>query len=169
MVKLGTAYPTDEVVFFTRSGYELLEVAIRGVEEELTAVGRDIGESVASGGDTFHDNFDFDEGTRMQRLLHTELAALRAIRAHSVILEGDDKRSIDLHLGKHVVMEYLDSDGEIDFVVGDYLSFQAEEGKANIVSYKAPLAIAVKGRQVGDEVIATIKDENVKFVIIGIT
>lgn len=109
--------------------------------EELGQRMRDIcqqmGESCRQGAETSHDNFAFEEGTRLIRLWSERIRYLSDIRNQAVVVEPE--RTLRVGFGK-TAMCVNETTGQIEiYKIGSYVHFLEVPGVTTI-SYDSPLA-----------------------------
>ncbi|MBU1038817.1 GreA/GreB family elongation factor [Patescibacteria group bacterium] len=146
-----------------------LEKKILEILEEIKKIGEKIGESCESGADTWHDNFDYEEGMRQMHMVSSHLKQLTNIRNKSKIItptKSNDKVSI----GKTVVC--LINDEEFSYTISSYMLLEenepAEKNNKKI-SYISPMAKLLINHSIDDTYEGVINGKIKKLKIISIS
>lgn len=134
------------------------------LEQAILDLGPEFHDALNQSSETWHDNAPFDVLRDRQSVLQAELQNLKAIVFNSAI--SLPKPTWDeVSIGAYVSVENTRTKKlSTYYIAGDWtLRSGTKERDAIVISTKAPLAQAVLGRRVGDEV--KFKDE---LVITGI-
>lgn len=145
---------------FLEKDYHLLEEKIEKILAEIARIGSEIGESCDET-ETFHDNFDYEEGGRQQKMWTNHLRSLRYIKEHAEIIK-DNKDSQCVSIGREVTVK---QDGKeiITKIIGSYSTFSDTE-----ISYNSPLAKIIMGKKAGEKVEGKIHGKHSLFEILSI-
>ena len=143
--------------FFLEEDHVLLINKMNDVLLELKRLGDEIGDS-CSESETFHDNFDYEEGGRQQRMWTEHLMRLRDIKENSEIIKVNNSNDC-VGIGKKVTLK-SDSGEVITKKIGSYMTFSDDN-----LSYRSPLAKILIGKKIGEEVKFLNKHELKIFVI----
>ncbi len=133
--------------FFTEPDYLLLLGKINKIREEIRRLGEEIGES-CSESETFHDNFDYEEGTRQKKMWVDYLRELERFQENAKIIKSDGLQE-HVGIGSEVWIETEDG-GTIKKKIGSFITFSDNE-----LSYASPLAQKIIG---GKNKIIKLKD-----------
>lgn len=145
---------------FTEDDYDLLIKKISGLLEEIRRLGKEIGDSCDES-ETSHDNFDYEECGRQQKMWTNHLEQFKRIKENAEIVKGKTDRDY-ISIGDQV--EIRAADGEIiKKRIGSYLSFSK-----NDLSYGSPLAKLLMGKNIGDKVQGKINGKLSFFEILKI-
>lgn len=143
--------------FFLEEDHLLLLNKMGEVLLELKRLGDEIGDS-CSESETFHDNFDYEEGGRQQRMWTEHLMRLRDIKENSEIIKVNSSNDC-VGIGKKVTLRSIT--GEIiTKKIGSYMTFSDDD-----LSYRSPLAKILIGKKMGEEIRFSNKHELKIFVI----
>lgn len=150
--------------FFLKKDFDELDEKIKELDEKIIEIGKEIGESCKESSDTWHDNFDFEDGKRQQRMLSDRLRELVNIRNSAQIVKPSpliDKVS----LGKQVVVEDIETGNTEVLIIGSYMVLNRKKGT---VSYNAPLGRLLIGASVGEIKRGVIVDREKSIKILKI-
>ncbi len=154
--------------YFLKEDIVALEKKINEVLEEVKEAGKKIGESCEAGADTWHDNFDYEEGVRQINMVSSHLKQLTNIRNKAKVIspnKSNDKASI----GKTIIC--LVDGQEIAYTIGSYIILKEptnEQSNQKIISYISPIAKLLINRSVGEICEGLIGQNNKKFKILSI-
>lgn len=123
---------------------------VEELEKAIQDLGPEFYEVFNQSSETWHDNAPFDALRDRQSVLAAELQQLRTVLRSSAISVPKPKKNT-VGIGSTVTLE----SGKRYFVAGDWTPHAGQEkGGALVVSAGAPLAQAMLGKKVGDEVAA---------------
>lgn len=143
--------------FFLKEDHASLLTKMNNVLLELKRLGDEIGDS-CSESETFHDNFDYEEGGRQQRMWTEHLIRLRDIKENSEIIKVNNSNDC-IGIGKKVTLKSVSGE-VITKKIGSYMTFSTHD-----LSYRSPLAKMLIGKKVGEEVKISNKHELKIFII----
>lgn len=154
---LNKPVKTKEYFYFLESDFNLLVKQIEEVALEIKRIGSEIGDSV-SDSNTFHDNFEYEELGRQQKMWTNRLKSLKEFKENVKITEANTFTD-SIGIGNKVTMEA--ASGEILIKkIGSYITFSNHS-----LSYNSPLAKLLIGKKIGDEIIITIENKTKSFRI----
>ena len=146
-------------------------MALRKKIQELTdrvseALGN-IGISCQGGSDTFHDNFEHEQGQRISAMWSVRAKELNDILRQAEVISVGSLSSNEVTIGKSITV--LDENSGVirNFKIGSYMNFQ-DDDQEDIVSYATPLAKMVMFAKVGEIREGQIGTEKKRFKIIDI-
>ncbi len=134
----------NETVLFTRVSFEKYVDIISSVEKTINDLSRQIQQAIEDGGDSWHDNFSYEEITRQIRMQDTRLSELKLPLQNCKIIESTKIIS-------HVTISAMVTI-EID---NQHKSFRIEgygyvDLKSNIISYNTPIGKVLLGKKMND-------------------
>lgn len=135
----------------TKTGVEELTRELELKQEELRNLGQYKSQAAENEGDTWHDNFAFEQTEIKERALNYEISRIQhQIKTAEIIdedLEGEEGL-VKLGSKVRVYMEYSDGDGEEDTFI-----LIGGQGKSteNKISINSPLGKCVLGKAVNFE------------------
>jgi len=149
--------------YFLPNDYAGLQAHIKDISKRIKKIGKEMGESCEEGSETYHDNFAYEEGERQQFMWSKRLCELNHIRKHAKLYypEANPDR-----VRPGCTVTYVDDDtGEkITIRIGSYLNF----ADSLAVSYNAPVAKALLGREEGDTCEAIICSRKKRLEILEV-
>lgn len=152
--KKEEAAPKPKKYLFLKEDFDLLEEKIKKVHEEVSRLGKEIGASCDET-ETFHDNFDYEECGRQQKMWTNRLRQLRQIKGDSKIVSKNKEKD---HVGLGSIVELKINGTSSQKKIGSFLTFRDED-----LSYESPIAKAIIGKKAGDTV--EVKRKNLNMVI----
>lgn len=135
--------------YLTKSGYILKKIELEKLEKDLVDVidkivkARELGD--------FSENAELQFGKRSKELLECRISHLRNILTCAEILDIQDIKDKNIiQIGAKILLTNLENieDTKTIYIVGD---FEADPVKY-FVSYKAPIAIKLLGKTLGDKI-----------------
>ncbi len=150
---------------FLPEDLKMLDEKINGINERVKKALKRIGDS-CDGGDSWHDNFSFEQAQRDAEMWSNQLRALIAVKNNAKVVYPEDFRRDKVNIGKTVTTKYEGDDSTMTFRVGSYMVLNKE--KSNAISYKTPLVKAILGAKVGEIREARIAGKNKKIKIVQI-
>lgn len=136
---------------FLQADYDGLLSEIDQLKSQIRAIKAQVGVSTSQSSETWHDNIEHEELMRKHDLYMTHLNEKERIRAHAQIVQID-QASNTIQLGS--LVGYDDEDGASHTVrIGSYRQFGNRPGA---ISYEAPLAQALLGKKLGQNIEFTI-------------
>jgi len=146
--------------YFLENDLKKLELKIETLHNEIARLGKEIGRSCDESGETFHDNFDYEECSRQQTLWSGEIKKLTEIKRKSKIVVPS-KEEKKVFIGKKV--KILKNGEKFSFYIGSYMSFTK-----NYISYKSPIASLIFGAKEGETKEGIINGKKTVLEIISI-
>jgi hypothetical protein len=102
--KLEVAFKKNHQYIFTQDGYKKLLEKIDDIKSRISVIGKEIGESCDES-ETFHDNFDYEEGTRQQFMWTKELRKFLVMKSKARIVSSDESPDSIVSVGKEITVE----------------------------------------------------------------
>lgn len=133
----------------TIDGYRKLKKRIAELEANLRHVSRSKGEAVKDGSDSWHDNFSFEQLSREEIVLTTQIKELRSLLDRAEIVECEDSavEPTKMEIGVSAEIEWSDGTTQIVKVV-DPIAADPLQG---LISYRSALGEALLNAEVGKE------------------
>lgn len=129
---------------FLQEDLDALEERIQELGARILAVGKEMGQSTQVGAESWHDNFDFEQGQRDHAMLSQRLTNLRYISLNAAVVIPED--SDEVGIGR--IVEIEDESGDVQiFKIASFMILR-ERGEA--ISYEAPLAQLLIGAKAGE-------------------
>jgi len=150
--------------FFLQEDYDALQKAIGGVEKMIGGILKDMGAGMQDGADTWHDNFDYDEGQRQSAMYSDRIRGLIQIKNNAQVITPKPFNGRVL-IGRVVTIQDMDNQEIRKFQIGSFLIL-GEHREA--ISYMSPLAKILLGGRMGEIKTGVIGKTNKKFKIINI-
>jgi transcription elongation GreA/GreB family factor len=140
------------------SDKEYAKKRIAEIEAEILALGPEFRDAFTQTSETWHDNAPFEAVRDHQDRLSAERHQLKQILFNSLPSIPDQDKST-VGIGSTVTLKNLKTEKLSKFfIAGDWTPLAGDKsGDATIVSRKSPIADAVFGRKIGDEVIFKTK------------
>ena len=153
----------EEYFYFLEKDFDELNNKIFTIQEEISRLGQEIAHSVDVSGETFHDNFVYDEGNRQQEMWSNELKKLLAIKNKSKVfqLPKEENKNIVM-IGKNVLL--LVNDKQIHIKIGSYINFDKKS-----ISYASAFAQNVINLKQGEEKEFIINHKKTKVTVLEVT
>jgi len=146
--------------YFLPDDFALLEKKIETLHQEIDRLGKAIGLSSDISGETFHDNFDYEECSRQQAMWSEEIRKLTIIKRKAKMVSPNENGNI-VAVGRTVT---LDNNGkEMTIKIGSYMTFSSES-----VSYASPIVKLIFGAKPGDTKEGFIRGQKTKIHILEI-
>lgn len=146
--------------YFLPDDFALLEKKIETLHQEIDRLGKAIGLSSDISGETFHDNFDYEECSRQQAMWSEEIRKLTLIKKKAKMISPNKNEDI-VAVGRIVT---LDNNGKkMTIKIGSYMTFNSES-----VSYASPIVKLIFGAKSGDIKEGLIRGQKTKIHILEI-
>lgn len=150
----------DHYLYFLTEDMKKLEARVFWLHQEIKRLGAMIGLSCDVSGETFHDNFDYEEGNRQMMMWSEEIKKLNAIKRRVKIIvpqvTGDT-----VSIGRTVK---IIKNGQImEIKIGSYLTFSPET-----TSYASPLIKLIFGARAKETREGLIRGQKTKVKIMEI-
>lgn len=133
-------------LYFTRSGAERFWAKLAEVKDELKQVQLQKGKAVERG--TWHDNAEFEDLVRKERMLNHRIGELRTVTLQMILVEGPPASLERLRIG-HVAKIVVDGE-PLELEIGGYEDTNPNSDPP-VISYLAPIVSGLIGEQVGTE------------------
>lgn len=129
---------------FIMDDFVLLTKQLETISQEIKRIGAEIGDST-SDTKTFHDNFEYEELGRQQRMWTNRFHSLEKLKENVKIIKPEPSPNF-ISMGSKVKIEM--ENGEIlTKKIGSYITFSSDD-----LSYDSPLAKLIIGKKVDDEI-----------------
>lgn len=156
---------SENVYYFLEDDFIKLNKKINKISEEISRLGQEIAHSIDVSGETFHDNFVYDEGNRQQAMWSDEKRKLEIIKSKSRIIskeQGNQNGEKCVSIGSKLV---LSSNGRIMHIkIGSYLNFSKDS-----ISYASDFAKNIINMKKGEEKDFIVNHKKMKVIIIEIS
>lgn len=147
--------------YFLKEDYGHLLEKIETIRTEIGRLGSMIAHSVDVSGETFHDNFDYDEGNRQQDMWAKEIQKLEVIKQKARVIDLSFNLQKSVSIGKKV---QLIKDGhEMNIKIGSYMTFNKKS-----ISYASEFARNIMDMQEGEHKKFLIHKKNVEVTVVKI-
>ena len=143
----------SDTLYFLKEDLEGLDRAIKEVDERIHEILSEMsGEN--DGGNTWHDNFAYEEGQRGATMWSSRLRELIAIRNNAQIVTPPALGN-QISIGRTVTIEDCSTKETSHFRISSYMIFKkrgeaANGGEVEDISYMSPIARILMGAKVGD-------------------
>lgn len=134
--------------YFLREDLEALNESIRDIDDRIRDVLRQSGDSCGEGADTWHDNFEYEEGQRGAYMWSNRLRELVALRATAELVIPAPSGN-EVLIGRIVTIEDESTKDISTFQIGSYMILKRRSGR-EVISYAAPVAAILIGAKAGD-------------------
>jgi transcription elongation GreA/GreB family factor len=153
----------EEYFYFLEKDFDELNNKISIIQDEISRLGQEIAHSVDVSGETFHDNFVYDEGNRQQEMWSNELKKLLTVKNKSKIfqLSKEENQNI-IMIGKNVLL--MVNDKQIHIKIGSYLNFDKKS-----ISYASEFAQNIINLKKGEKKEFIINHKKIKVTVLEIT
>lgn len=146
--------------YFLPEDLMMLDQKIETIHKEIERLGQAIGLSADVSGETFHDNFDYEEGGRQQAMWSEEVRKLSVIKQKAKIIHPNKSEDI-VAIGRTVT---INNNGEIMTIkIGSHMTFNSQS-----VSYASPIVKLIFGAKPGDTKEGIIHGRKTKIHILEI-
>lgn len=142
---------------FTPNDFQLLKKQMEKIKKEIDRLGDEIGDST---GDTktFHDNFEYEELGRQQRMWTNRLNELEKFN-RSVEIVDIETSTLVISIGSRVKIE-MDNGEMLSKKIGSFITFNDD-----CISYSSPFGNSLLGKKVGDKIIVKVKSKIISFTV----
>ena len=149
---------------FLRKDYDALLAKIEELADALKRAGEEKGEWANQSGETYHDNFGYEEEQRRQWTLSDRMDEFVRMKDKAELVEA---RAVDeVDVGARVTLEDQASGERRTIRIGSYQVLDPEDEQE--VSYAAPLAKPLLGATVGEEREVEIGGERIVYRVVAI-
>ena len=151
--------------YFLKKDFEALSAEIEKAADKIKAAGQEMGKSCNEGAETFHDNFAYEDGYRLQQMWSERIRQLIRIRNQARVIL-DSPKGEKVSLGCVVTVEDEHTKEIRTIKIGSYMVLAEQGGET--ISYNAPLARMLLGGKIGDTREAVIAGKKKSFHILKI-
>jgi transcription elongation factor GreA len=149
--------------YITKAGLENLNAELNELKTvSLPKIQEDIREARSLG--DLRENSALDAAKVQEETINFRMAEIDNILSDYEIIE-DDEHSTKIKIGSHVKIKYLESNTEYSLIIVGTFEVDPIKGK---ISNESPLAKAVMGKKIGDELEFKIQNQTHKIKIIEI-
>lgn len=157
--------------YFLKDDFVKLERKILEVINQVKEIGEKIGESCETGADTWHDNFEYEEGMRQMSMVSSHLKQLTDIRNKARVVTPN-KSNDRVSIGK-TVRVLINGLEESIYHIGSYIILDdpdepAKQETNKNISYISPIAKLIINHSVGEVREGIIGHQNKKIKILSI-
>lgn len=149
---------------FLRKDYDALIAKIEELAGELREAGQEKGRWANQSGETWHDNFGYEQEEQHQWAVSERLEDFVTMRNDAEIV--DQRVADEVDIGAEVTIRDTRSGERKTFVIGSYQVLDQQHD--NEISYAAPLARPLMGATVGEEREVTIGDQATIYRVVDI-
>ena len=156
---------SEKEVFLTVEGLEKLEEEL----DLLKAVKRrEIAERIKVALDfgDISENSEYDQAKNEQAQLEERIAKVETMLRNAKLIEEDEITTDVVSIGSKVVVNDLEYDEEMEYVIVGSAEADPFEGK---ISNESPLGSALLGKKPGDQVEVKVPDGSIKYEVLIIT
>lgn len=150
---------------FLLDDLDALDKKINENKKRLSEALKRIGDSCDEGGDTWHDNFAFEQAQRDAEIWSHRIRDLNSIRREAAVVYADDFEKGFATIGKLITIVDIETGEEKKFRIGSYMV--VDESKESI-SYVTPLANLIMNAREGEIKEGKIGGKKRKFKILKI-
>ena len=143
--------------YMSPRGYQNLRDKLKEAEEELNYANDMIADATDGSGDTWHDNFPFEEGQRLKDIAFEKISDLRSKMGSAIVIDIDSLDHDHIAFGATVDLEEINTNQPDRFSITILGPADTDPDKG-IISYESPIAKALIGKGVGDTVKVQVHD-----------
>ena len=147
----------------TRQGFDDIQCELN---ELLTVKRPDVIERIRQArqlGD-LSENFDYEDAKRVQAMLESRIAEIKAILSHASVVECTTKDG-SVGIGSKVVVKDLEEGFEDEYMIVGPAESSPAEGK---ISHESCVGEALLGRKVGEMVVVQAPGGSIKYEIVAV-
>ncbi len=146
--------------YFLPEDMDKVNNRIESLHLEIVRLGKVIGRSCDVSGETFHDNFDYEEGSRQQGMWSEEIKKLTAIKRRAkIVIPPQTGHTVSI--GRTIK---IDNNGQLmEIKVGSYITFSSES-----ISYASPIIKLIFGAKIGETKEGLVRKIKTKIRILDI-
>ncbi len=146
--------------YFLPDDLAMLDKKIETLHQEIDRLGQAIGLSIDISGETFHDNFDYEECSRQQAMWSEEIRKLSDIKRKAKMVSPKENGDT-VAMGRTVI---IDNNGKkMTIKVGSYMTFDSQSA-----SYASPIVKLIFGTKSGDTKEGLISGQKTKIHILEV-
>lgn len=153
----------------TQEGLEKLTRELESKKEELWELGKYKSQAAANEGDTWHDNFAFEQTEIRERGLIRQINELQEHINTAEIIQGEKVKSSDIvGVGSHVTVSLKFSQEEVE-ELSFFLTGSFGDASSEYVSINSPIGECIIGKKVGFEGRYTVNGHEINVKILAIS
>ena len=138
-------------------------------KEELRELGKYKSQAAANEGDTWHDNFAFEQTEIRERGLIRQINELQEHINTAEIIQGEKVKSSDIvGVGSHVTVSLKFSQEEVE-ELSFFLTGSFGDASSEYVSINSPIGECIIGKKVGFEGRYTVNGHEINVKILAIS
>lgn len=138
-----------EVHYFLAKDLDALDRSIQEIDDRIRDILGQAGDGCRGRSDTWHDNFEHEDGIRTSAMWSSRLRELISIR-RSARLVTPTASGDEVFIGRTVTVEDQQTHEVSIFQIGSYMTLSRQDDDRGVVSYAAPLAKIIAGSKAGD-------------------
>ncbi len=150
--------------YITRSSWQQLRERVAGLERQIRVTLAGEIKDAASFGD-FSENAELDAAREKQQLLTLEITSLREKLSNAQLIDDLPIDGSRVAIGTSVSLKDLDSGEEVFWTI---LGEMETDVDRRVISYAAPLARGLLGKEEGDEVSVQLPSGRKNFEILKV-
>lgn len=112
------------------------------------------------------ENSEYDQAKNEQAQLEERIAKLETMLRNAKLIDEDETTTDVVSIGSKVVVNDLEYDEEMEYVIVGSAEADPFEGK---ISNESPLGSSLLGKKPGDQVEVKVPDGSIKYEILKIT
>lgn len=112
------------------------------------------------------ENSEYDQAKNEQAQLEERIAKLETMLRNAKLIDEDEITTDIVSIGSKVVVNDLEYDEEMEYVIVGSAEADPFEGK---ISNESPLGSALLGKKPGDQVEVKVPDGSIKYEVLTIT
>lgn len=153
----------------TQEGLKKLTRELESKKEELWELGKYKSQAAANEGDTWHDNFAFEQTEIRERGLIRQINELQEHINTAEIIQGEKVKSSDIvGVGSHVTVSLKFSQEEVE-ELSFFLTGSFGDASSEYVSINSPIGECIIGKKVGFEGRYTVNGHEINVKILAIS
>ena len=155
-------------ILLTAAGLKKLQDELVERSEKLKALRKEKSLAYTATGDTWHDNPYFNELEQKEGGLLKKIIELQNDISNAIIFDTVSRNTESVMLGSIVKCSLLFKSGKEEKRVFEVVGYQETNVRANKLSYTAPIARAILGKKIDDEVLVKIPSGSANMVVEGL-
>lgn len=138
-----------DIIHITPEGYEQLKRQLHELGVKLREISRSKSEAAVVGGNSWHDNFSFEQLVREEQALMHQISQIRAMMDRAEIVKPPDDPT-EVQVGVFVEIEEVIDDSKKVSRIMKIVGPTEADPQNGLVSYLSPIGNALLGAKVGD-------------------